>query len=207
MSAALTVMTAVPAYAHEARDVGQFKVEAGWAVEPPFAGYTNAVQFLLHDANDQPIADLGDTLKVRVSSGGETSDELSLEPAFGEDFGEPGDYRADIIPTRPGKYTFHFTGTIRGQNVDESFTSSDTTFDDVKDATEAEFPAKDPSTGELAQRVGRLDTRLAAAQSAASAVKSDVDDAKTMATIGIVLGAIGIIAAIGMGAVAMRRRT
>ena len=57
-----------------------------------------------------------------------------------------------MVPTRPGAYTFHFTGTIRGDAIDETFKSSDTTFDDIKAASEVEFPAKDPSTGELAQR-------------------------------------------------------
>src|SRR6266545_3616700 len=45
--------------------------------------------------------------------------------------GTPGDYRAWFIRTAPGPYTFHFTGSIKGQKVDEKFTSSPTTFDEV----------------------------------------------------------------------------
>jgi hypothetical protein len=205
-SAALTVMTAAPAFAHEHREVGAYSMTVGWVTEPAFSGYPNAVQAILHDANEQPIEDLGDTLKVEVSFGDEKSGPLALEPAFGEEFGTKGDYHADLIPTRPGTYTFHFTGSIRGQNVDESFTSSETTFNDVGDDTEVAFPAKDPSRGELAQRIDRIDPRLAAATQDSAAAQSDADDASSMATIAIVLGAIGIIAAIGMGAVAMRRR-
>ena len=207
MSAALTVMITSPAFAHEDRPVGPVKTAVGWANEPAYTGYPNGVALFLNDANDQPVEDLGDTLKVEVSFGEETTGPLDLEPAFGDDFGTRGEYRADLIPTRPGKYTFHFTGTVRGQSFDESFTSSDTGFDEVKDDTEVAFPVKDPSRGELAQKIDRIDPRLVAAQQEAAAVKADADDAKSMATIGVVLGAIGIIAAIGMGAVAMRRRS
>jgi hypothetical protein len=203
----VAVTNVVPASAHEERAAGPVKMVVGWVNEPSFTGYPNGVALFLNDANDQPIEDLGDTLEVEVSFGGETSGQLSLEPAFGEDFGTKGEYHADLIPTRPGAYTFHFTGTVRGQNVDETFTSSETGFDEVKDDAEVAFPAKDPSRGELAQRLDRIDPRLTAAQQAAATVESDVDDARTMATIAIVLAAIGVIAAIGMGAVAMRRRS
>ena len=206
MSAALVVMSAGTAFAHEARDVGPFKVEVGWVNEPTFTGFPNGVALFLNDANDQPITDLGDTLKVEVSFGSKKSGPLDLEPAFSDEEGTKGEYHADVIPTRPGKYTFHFTGTVRGQNFDESFTSSDTGFDEAKDDTAVAFPVKDPSRAELAQKIDRIDSRVATAQQEEAASKSDVDDAKTQATIAIVLGAIGIIAAIGMGAVAMRRR-
>src|SRR5205823_3866911 len=109
MSAALVVMTAGTAFAHEARDVGQFKVEVGWATEPAYTGDPNAIQFILHDANDQPITDLGDTLKVEASFGDKKSGPLDIKPAFSDEEGTKGDYRSDLVPTRPGKYTFHFT--------------------------------------------------------------------------------------------------
>ena len=57
---------------------------------------------------------------------------LSVEPFFEEgEFGTLGDYRAWFIPTSAGQYTFHFTGKIDGQSVDETFTSGPKTFDDV----------------------------------------------------------------------------
>jgi hypothetical protein len=207
MSAALTVMTAAPAFAHEGRDIGAYKVEVGWINEPTYTGFPNGVALFLNDANDQPVEDLGDTLKVEVSFGEEKSGALNLEPAFGEEFGTKGEYHADLIPTRPGTYTFHFTGTIKGQAVDESFTSSETTFDEAKDNADVQFPVKDPSAGQLSQKIDRIDPRLAAAQQDLAGAKSDADDASSKATIAIVLGAIGIIAAIGMGVVAMRRRS
>ncbi len=45
---------------------------------------------------------------------------MDMEPAFFFEggqlvFGEAGDYHADFVPSQPGKYTFHFTGTIDGE--------------------------------------------------------------------------------------------
>jgi hypothetical protein len=209
MSAALVVMSAGTAFAHEARDVGQFKVEVGWANEPAYTGDPNAIQFILNDANDQPITDLGDTLKVEASFGDKKSGPLDIKPAFSDEEGAKGDYRADLIPTRPGKYTFHFTGTIHGQPFDESFTSSDTGFDEATDDAEVAFPAKDPSRGELAQKIDRIDPRLVAAQKQAAASKKDADDAKSSATTATVIGIVAIVVAVVLGALAFmgaRRR-
>src|SRR2546423_310607 len=61
----------------------------------------------------------------------------------------PGEYNAPLQPTRLGTYTFHFIGAIAGQKVDESFTSSDHTFNDLPNAGEVQFPAKDPSRGAI----------------------------------------------------------
>jgi len=204
MSAALVFMSAGAAFAHEARDVGQYKVEVGWVNEPTYTGYPNGVALFLNDANDQPITDLGDTLKVEVSFGDEKSGPLDLEPAFSDEEGTKGQYNADLIPTRPGKYTFHFTGTVHGQPFDESFTSSDTGFDEAKDATEVEFPVKDPSAGELAQKIDRVEPRVAKAQQEAASIKKDSDDAKSLATTATVIGIVAIVVAVVLGGLALR---
>jgi hypothetical protein len=209
VSAALTVMTAGPAFAHEARAVGPFKVEVGWLNEPAYTNSPNAIQLLLHDANDQPIADLGDTLKVEASFGDKKSGPLAITPAFTADFGTKGDYHADLIPTRPGKYTFHFTGTVHGQSFDESFTSSPTGFDEAKDDTEVAFPVKDPTRGELAQKVDRIDPRLVKAQQVAATSTKDAKDAKSSATIATVVATVAMVVALVLGGTALvgaRRR-
>jgi hypothetical protein len=206
--AALTVATTAPAFAHEERAVGPVQMVVGWVNEPTYTGFPNGVQLFLNDSAGEPIRDLGDTLKVEVSLGEESMGPLTLEPAFGEDFGTPGEYNANLIPTRPGAYSFHFTGSVRGQEVDQTFTAAEEghTFSVVEDDSEVAFPAKDPSRAELAQKVDRLEPRLETASTELAAAKQDADDAKSQATIGIVVGAIGVIAAIGLGAVALRRR-
>jgi len=198
----LALSTILPASAHEVRTVGAYQFTVGWLHEPAYADEQNAVQFLLKDSRGNPVADLGDTVKVEVIYQTQKMPALSLNPTFDPDtgLGMPGEYLASIIPTRPGKYTFHFTGSVKGQSVDQSFTSSPTTFDEVKEPTAVEFPAQDPTRAQVSQRLDRFDSRLAAAQTSA---KNDADLARNLAIAAIVLGALGTVALI----ITLGRRT
>jgi hypothetical protein len=206
MAVALVVSLTGSASAHEERRVGDLHFAVGFGDEPPYSGFRNSVQLILTDASEEPVMDLGDTLKVDVQTGDQTMS-LALEPFFetGE-FGTPGDYRAWFIPTRPGSYTFHFTGSIRGQQVDESFTSGGSTFDDVVDPSEAEFPVKDPTLAQVSARLEREVPRLTdalAAQTQRS--RDDVKSARLLAIAGLVTGVLGLVAG-GSGLVLVRRR-
>jgi hypothetical protein len=202
----MVALGASPALAHEEREVGSFHLAVGFGDEPAYAGQENSVQMFLNDANDNAVTDLGDTLKVEVGYQGQTLAAMNMEPNFevGE-FGIPGDYRAFFFPTRPGSYSFHFTGTIKGQQVDETFTSGPSTFSDVEDPSAVEFPVKDPTTGQLADRIDREATRGAAA---ATAARDRADGARTLAWVGILMGAAGLVlGAAGLIVGARRRRT
>ena len=195
-------ITAGPAGAHEVRKVGGYELTVGWQREPTYTGVVNGVQFFVKDAKGNPVDDLGDppSLKVDVTTGGKTSDPLDIKASFDPDTGEGthGEFDAALIPTSPGDYTFHFTGNIKGQNIDEKFTSSDTTFETVKDPTAIQFPSKEPSPGQLATSVNRLDPR----------VKNATDKAKsasTLAIVALVVGAVLGIGGIAVGATARRR--
>ena len=197
-AAVLCAALAAPALAHEQRKVGAYEMTVGWADEPTYVGHKNAVQLFLNDAAGKPVNDLGDMLKVEVRFGGQATGPLPLNPGYDPDahLGVPGEYLAPIIPTRPGNYAFHFTGKIRNQDVDETFTTSEKTFDPAADPSAIEFPAKDPSVGELAMRIERLGPRIDATQAAAAQLR-------TLAIAGIVLGAVGL----WLGLTANRRRT
>jgi hypothetical protein len=204
----LLVLMAAPAFAHEERSVGAFDMAVGFGAEPAYAGEVNSVQLLL-SKNGKPVVDLGDTLEVQVTFGDQTQ-KFPLEPFFEEgEFGTLGDYRAWFIPTRSGQYSFHFSGTIDGQAVDESFTSGPKTFSDVESPQSVEFPVQDPTTGELADRIDRVEPRLASAigdvQDDVHATADDASSAKTIGLIGLVVGAIGLIVAI-VALVASRRK-
>jgi len=192
VAGALAFSAVLPASAHEVRTVGAYQFTVGWLHEPAYADEQNAVQFLLKDSKGNPITDLGDTLKVEVIYQTQKMPALSLNPTFDPDtgLGMPGEYLASIIPTRPGKYTFHFTGSVKGQAVDQSFTSSPTTFDEVKEPTAVEFPAQDPTRAQVSQRLDRIDGRVSAAQTTA---KNDADLARNLAIAAIVLGALGTV--------------
>jgi hypothetical protein len=198
MAALLVPLLAAPASAHEERTVGKYHFVVGFGDEPTYAGEKNSVILLLSDANDKPVTDLTDTLKVAVSTGTAEPLNLSMEPNFevGE-FGTPGDYRAWFIPTTPGAYSFHFTGTIKGQRVDQTFKSGPTTFDEAKDPAEIQYPVKQPTGGQLATRADRETARINAALTAErDQAKSDAASARTLAIIGLVVGALGLAAAI-----------
>jgi hypothetical protein len=205
--AALLIPLAGPASAHEEKTVGKYHFVVGFGDEPAYAGEKNSVQLILADAKDKPVTDLGNTLKVEVTTGSAEPLQLAMEPFFevGE-FGTPGDYRAFFIPTAPGSYGFHFTGTIKGQNIDQTFKSGPQSFSDIDDPAQVQYPVKQPTGGQLATRADRETARINAALAAErDQAKDDAASARTLAIIGLIVGALGLVA--GGAALAMRRRS
>jgi hypothetical protein len=196
IAAGLIVILSGTAAAHEERKVGKYHFAVGFGDEPAYAAQKNSVQLFLHDeSTDKPIVDLGPTLKVQVAYGAQKLAPITMEPDFeiGES-GIPGDYRGWFIPTRPGTYSFHFTGSIKGQKINETFKSGPTTFSNVDDPQSVEFPAKDPTAGQLNDLVSRQTSRLtrgiAAARSDAS---SSTSTARNIAVVALALAAISIV--------------
>ncbi len=202
LAVSVVLVFASMAGAHERRQVGTYVMRVGWADEPTFAGVKNAVQLLLGSTSGKPFTDLPEELKVVVVFGTQKTEPLPLVAAFGKRFGQPGDFRAAIIPTRPGNYTFHFVGALPGQPIDQSFTSSDTTFDPVQEATVIEFPAKDPSVGEMAGKLDRLSVRLESTQRAAQEAAAAAGQGRLIGGAGLLAGIAGVI----LGLAASRRR-
>jgi hypothetical protein len=187
-----------PAIAHEERHVGHYHFAVGFGDEPAYAGQKNSVQLILTGATGKPVVNLGSTLKVEVGYGPQRMNPLPMEPNFeiGES-GLPGDYRGWFFPTRPGQYSFHFTGSIHGTSVDETFRSGPTTFSDVEDAQSVQFPAKDPTTGQLNELLGRQTQRLnQGIASTRSQASSDVASARNLAFVGLGLGVIALAVAL-----------
>jgi len=157
-------LPATPALAHETREVGDIVMVVGWASEPTYAGFLNAAGVRLSEVGrgeeDQgpPVSDA--ELQVEILFGDETSDTSTGPLLMEEAFTDPGLFEADIIPTRPGTYTYHVTGTAAGQQIDEFFTSSEDTFSNVNVPADVSFPERDPTTGELAERIERLSARV-----------------------------------------------
>jgi hypothetical protein len=149
------------------------------------------------NAPGKPVTDFGDSLKVEVVYGTQKSS-MSLEPTFDPDtgLGTRGDYRAWFFPTAPGNYTFHFKGSIGSQRVDQSFSSGPQTFETVKGTSSAEFPVKNPSTGDLAALAQRQAARIDAAGATVRTAKGSANSARTIGVIGIGLGSLGIVVAL-----------
>jgi hypothetical protein len=199
----LIPLLASPASAHEEKAVGRYHFVVGFGDEPAYAGEKNSVQLILADADDKPVTDLGNTLQVEVSTGSAEPLQLTVEPYFevGE-LGTPGDYRAFFIPTAPGSYSFHFTGTIKGQKVDQTFKSGPQSFSDIEDPAQVQYPVQQPTGGQLATRADRETARVNAALTAErDQAKDDGASARTLAIIGLVVGILGLVA----GGVALAR--
>ena len=206
LAVVLVPLLAVPALAHEKHKVANYSVEVGFGTEPAYAGVTNSVQLIISN-NGKPVTD-AKGLKVAVSTGDADPKQLPLVPFWSDDFGDPGDYRAFFIPTAPGPYTFKVTGTLGGKKVDQSYTSGKDGFDEVTDPAEAQYPVRQPSGSQLTTRLDRETTRLNAAAAAhREAADQDVAEARRLATIGLAVGALGLLTAVGVGVVALRRRS
>jgi hypothetical protein len=209
---------AAPVLAHTGHEVGTYVLEIGWLHEPAFVGQPNAVEVTVSNHGDgAPILDLAtDDLTVVVSTAGANSASLVFEPAFdaAEKTGSLGEYDAALVPTAPGDYSFHITGSIHGTAVDLTVASGDETFDPVVASTDLEFPAKMPTLTEVGTRLDRIDARIEAlqtaapgegpealqvaqaARSAASDARSAADAANRNAQLGFIVGLFGIVLAL-----------
>lgn len=156
--------------AHEGREVGEYVIEIGWRVEPAYTSLINGPEITVtrHGGQDEEehteeettgatpeveeehsnaeteehteeesngINGLEDTLQIEVSFG-PASKVLNLQPVLGE----PGYYTADLIPMRPGDYTFRVFGTIEGVEIDETFSAADGQFSTVEPIEDIQFP-------------------------------------------------------------------
>lgn len=134
----------VTIFAHEGREVGEYELHFGWRVEPAYAGLMNGPEVFIaaHEHEGEPtpetpvdISTLEVNLQAEVSFGDQTTT-VTFRPAWGE----TGHYIAELMPTLPGDYSFHLTGTIGDIAVDEVFTSADGEFGSVEPTTDVTFP-------------------------------------------------------------------
>lgn len=195
------ILTAPPASAHETRQVGEYEFVVGWWTEPAFANQPNGPEVTI-TRGGRPVVEAV-ALSVDVIFGEETST-YELEPAFIVGvFGEPGNYNADLIPTRPGTWEYRIYGTVGELEVDETFTSGPETFSDIEDPAENAFPVADPNNADLAERVEQEAAQVSELE---AQTEDDVKGARTLGLIGLIVGAVGLVAAVTVGALAMRKR-
>lgn len=185
----LLICGVAPASAHVTEESGSFEVEMGWGEEPPRSGAENFVEVSVAGTGGAPVAVPAGALSVEVVYGG-TALTLPLTPTP-----VPGTLEARLTPTRPGTYAFNVSGSVHGQQLDVSATCSESTFECVETGAATEFPVKDPSAGELAQRLSSEADRVEQAGDRA-------DSARTLAIVALVLAA----AALAISIRAARRR-
>lgn len=182
LAAVIVCLSIAGVAAHDRKAAGPLTVVLGWASEPAYSGSLNAVIISLSDRGG-PLTKADGSLSVEVTFGSERTT-LALEPVPSR----AHEFQAAIVPTRAGTYTFRVTGTINKQPIDVSSTCSDSTFHCVTDAAAIQFPVKDPTVGQLAERVDRALPRAADAGATATG-------ARTLALISLALSICGLVVA------------
>ena len=179
------LLTSGTAYAHERRMVGPYQFVVGWLNEPAYVGQLNSLDLRVTDTrNNQPVAGLEKTVQADVAAGGLAPFPLAVSARFGT----AGAYNGWVMPTVVGGYTFHITGKIDTQTVDEKFQSGPNTFGDIENTAALQYPAKVPVGDDLGKKL--------------DAIQSGVDQTRLLAFAAIVLGVI----ALGASVMAGRRR-
>jgi hypothetical protein len=178
--------------AHERRSVGAYNLVVGWLNEPAYLNEPNAVDLRVSRASDAtPVTGLEQTLKVEATQG-ESKTTLDFRPRFNT----PGAYDGRLMPTAPGVFAFRIFGTIEGQQVNETFTASDSTFAII--AEPPAFPNPYVGAGNIDETVTGLESRV---------VELESDDGgngsgTTLGIIGIVVGGLGL----GVAAYSLTRK-
>lgn len=193
LAAALLLSSTATATGHVRKAAGPYTVELGWADEPAYSGVRNAIELTAADASGRAVADPRASLRVEVSFGAARRD-LALAPA-----GAPGSFVAPIVPTRPGTYAFHVTGTLRGRRIDVAATCSDRTFECVEGTSAIEFPVAEPSGSDLDRKLDRALARTERRQ-------DDAAQAQTLAVGALVAAGLALLAALGLALRAARHR-
>ena len=227
---AASLVTAAAISAHDHRSVGDYQFTVGFAVEPAIEGVANGVDLRVeksaasqgqdssagqhggtssgggmgHDHGELvPVEGLEETLQVEVTHlGSGVSNSMQL----GVVFGQPGHYKAALIPTASGDYRFRFFGTVEGNPVDESFESGPNTFSRVNPAGDLQFPERRATIREIEGAVRGAQSSAEGAQDAAMDASDSASAAKMLGIVGIVLGVLGIGAGAGGLALGLRRR-
>jgi hypothetical protein len=185
LAALLIVVLVAPsiASAHGRRTVGKYQFVVGFLAEPAFAGQQNGIDLTICQGECQtnadgtlknPVKDADKTLKAEAIYNGQTFP-VTLTPRFRAD----GKYNGVFFPTKVGEYTFHFSGTINGDAIDERFVSGKDGFNSVDDPAKLQFPVADSATSNLAQQVKDANDKASSAT--------------TFGIIGIVVGALGLL--------------
>ena len=218
--------------AHDHRSVEGYQFTVGFSVEPAIEGVANGVDLRVeksaaseghgtsagqHGGTSSgggggmghghgelaPVEGLEQTLQVEVAHlGSGVSKSMRLTAVFGQ----PGHYKAALIPTASGHYRFRFFGTVEGHQVDETFESGPNTFSTVNPAGDLHFPERQATVREIEGAVRGAQASAEGAQDVAIEASGSASVARMFGIVGIVLGVLGIGTGAAGLAVGLRRR-
>lgn len=152
-------LAAAPVAAHVHRIVGEYELTVGWRAEPAIVGVLNGLDLGIQDhlSNGTTIWVVGveNNLTATLATG-PASTLKALEPQFGR----PGWYTFDVIPTVPGAYSVRILGMLNTTPVDVAVP-----MDIVAQTSDYQFPPiTGPSATDLQNSIAQLNAQLAALQ-------------------------------------------
>ena len=190
-----SVGMALPSFAHTTVEIGQYKVEAGWAIEPPIVGIRNDLVFKITQPGQtegtyKGITNAFQNLDATVMYGG-ASKKIEINSDQ-----RPGYYFSSVIPTKTGSYVMDLQGDLLGTAVNVQIP-----IEDVGSTAVLDFP---PRSSEGPADVTALKNAISSLQQDISKLKSgetavsasNGGTAYDFAVFGLSIGAAAIILAI-----------
>ncbi|NNM02726.1 MAG: hypothetical protein HKP26_04075 [Nitrosopumilus sp.] len=181
-------------FAHTTVEVDQYKIEAGWGIEPPVVGIRNDLVFKITEPGDSEgsykgVTNVFKNVEVTAMYGGATKKiDINSDP-------RPGYYFSPIIPTKTGSYIMDFKGDIRGTTIDIKIP-----VEDVEPTAVLDFP---PTSSQGASDITALKNAISSIQqdvsklkSGETSVQSDGGTSYDFAIFGLSIAAAAIILAI-----------
>lgn len=185
-TAASLLASAPPSAAHEHIQAGPYELTVGWREEPPLVGEFNGLFLgVEYSTNGTPVEGAHQFLAAVLVTGS-----ASLMATLRPEFGQPGVYTFDVIPTREGSYYVRITGSLSGTSVDVNVR-----LEDVTARSAVEFPLQEPTASELEMAVDRVNTEN-------TALRAQLWAALAVAVAGMVIGTVGLT----FGVFALRRK-
>ena len=159
----ISVGMLTPSYAHTTVEVEQYKIEAGWGIEPPVVGIRNDIVVKITESGEtegtyRGITSAFQNLEATVMYGGASKTmDINSDP-------KPGYYFSSIIPTKTGSYLMDLQGEIRGVVVNVQIP-----IEDVESTSVLDFP---PTSSEGSVNVSALKNAISSLQQDVSKLKS-----------------------------------
>lgn len=216
--------------AHEGREVGDYRINIGWIVEPAYEGFLNGVEVRVTRVAESSGEGHGESMSTSKDDGQESGmamadhhggagavegleNTLQVEVVYvptgasrvvnlSADVNEPGRYTADLLPTTPGVYEFRVFGAIEGMVIDETFASigGGGGFDDIHPQSALQFPEELSSAREIESAVRGAISTAEQARDAAE------EGPGVLSIVALALGLSGVVFGVVGLAVGLRRR-
>jgi hypothetical protein len=184
----------VPSFAHTTVEVGEYKIEVGWGIEPPVVGIRNDIVFKITEQGENEgtykgVTNVFKNLEATAMYGGATKKiDINSDP-------RPGYYFSPVIPTKTGSYIMDLKGEISGTLVDVQIP-----IEDVESTSVLNFPPKS-SEGPadltaLKNAISSLQQDVSKLKSGETSVPSNGGESYDFAIFGLSIAAAAIILSI-----------